>query len=150
MPVVQEILGDLGLRLNLEKSRVVRAEKGFDFLGFRFVREDSRKRGKRVTYYFPSPKSMKRVRQKVRDRCGRHMLHVPPEDVVRLLNRLLVGWRGYFRHSNSSRAFGSLQEYVRARLRRFLRRRKAKYGLATACIGGGQGIAVLLERPPRP
>jgi acetyl-CoA acetyltransferase family protein len=27
-----------------------------------------------------------------------------------------------------------------------LRRRKAKYGLATACIGGGQGIAMIVER----
>ena len=26
-----------------------------------------------------------------------------------------------------------------------LRRRKAKYGLATACIGGGQGIAMIIE-----
>ncbi|HJX84980.1 MAG TPA: hypothetical protein VJ723_11605, partial [Candidatus Angelobacter sp.] len=25
------------------------------------------------------------------------------------------------------------------------RRRKAKYGLATACIGGGQGIAMIVE-----
>lgn len=27
-----------------------------------------------------------------------------------------------------------------------LRRRKKKYGMVTACIGGGQGIAVVLER----
>jgi acetyl-CoA acetyltransferase len=26
-----------------------------------------------------------------------------------------------------------------------LRRRKARYGLGSACIGGGQGIAVILE-----
>jgi acetyl-CoA acetyltransferase len=26
-----------------------------------------------------------------------------------------------------------------------LRRRKGKYGLATACIGGGQGIALIVE-----
>jgi acetyl-CoA acetyltransferase len=26
-----------------------------------------------------------------------------------------------------------------------LRRRKAQYGLATACIGGGQGIAMIVE-----
>jgi len=26
-----------------------------------------------------------------------------------------------------------------------LRRRKKKYGLATACIGGGQGIAMIVE-----
>jgi acetyl-CoA acetyltransferase family protein len=30
-----------------------------------------------------------------------------------------------------------------------LRRRKAKYGLATACIGGGQGIAVIVENLQR-
>jgi len=27
-----------------------------------------------------------------------------------------------------------------------LRRRNARYGLATACIGGGQGIAMIVER----
>jgi acetyl-CoA acetyltransferase len=27
-----------------------------------------------------------------------------------------------------------------------LRRRKGRYGLATACIGGGQGIAMIIER----
>jgi acetyl-CoA acetyltransferase len=26
-----------------------------------------------------------------------------------------------------------------------LRRRRKKYGLATACIGGGQGIAMIVE-----
>ncbi len=29
-----------------------------------------------------------------------------------------------------------------------LRRRKARYGLATACIGGGQGIAIIVESVP--
>ena len=30
-----------------------------------------------------------------------------------------------------------------------LRRRKGKYGLSTACIGGGQGIAVIIENLQR-
>jgi acetyl-CoA acetyltransferase len=30
-----------------------------------------------------------------------------------------------------------------------LRRRKGKYGLSTACIGGGQGIAVIVENHQR-
>jgi acetyl-CoA C-acetyltransferase len=30
-----------------------------------------------------------------------------------------------------------------------LRRRKSKYGLATACIGGGQGIAMIVENLQR-
>jgi acetyl-CoA C-acetyltransferase len=32
-------------------------------------------------------------------------------------------------------------------LARELRRRQRKYGIASACIGGGQGIALLLENP---
>ncbi len=32
-------------------------------------------------------------------------------------------------------------------LSRELRRSKLRYGIASACIGGGQGIAVLLENP---
>jgi len=28
-----------------------------------------------------------------------------------------------------------------------LRRRGERYGIASACIGGGQGIALLLENP---
>jgi acetyl-CoA C-acetyltransferase len=30
---------------------------------------------------------------------------------------------------------------------RELRRRNKKYGIASACIGGGQGIAILVENP---
>jgi acetyl-CoA C-acetyltransferase len=30
-------------------------------------------------------------------------------------------------------------------LARILNDKKGKYGIATACIGGGQGIAILLE-----
>jgi acetyl-CoA C-acetyltransferase len=32
-------------------------------------------------------------------------------------------------------------------LARILRDKQAKYGLANACCGGGQGVAVLLENP---
>jgi acetyl-CoA acetyltransferase len=34
---------------------------------------------------------------------------------------------------------------ITAHLVHELRRRKARYGLGSACIGGGQGIAVLIE-----
>jgi acetyl-CoA C-acetyltransferase len=32
-------------------------------------------------------------------------------------------------------------------LARALRQRKLRYGVASACIGGGQGIAILVENP---
>jgi acetyl-CoA C-acetyltransferase len=30
-----------------------------------------------------------------------------------------------------------------------MRRRSLRYGIASACIGGGQGIAILLESVPK-
>ena len=38
---LQNIIGNLGLALNTEKTHLVEAEEGFDFLGFRFVRQYS-------------------------------------------------------------------------------------------------------------
>lgn len=52
------ITSGLGLTLSAEKTRVVEAEEGFEFLGFRFVRSYSSKRGKRVTRWSPSKKSV--------------------------------------------------------------------------------------------
>jgi group II intron reverse transcriptase/maturase len=129
VPVVREVLADMGLSLNEEKSRVVRAERGFDFLGFRFICRRSEKHGKRRTHFFPSPKAVERVKEKVRDRCGNHVLHVEVEDVVRNVNSVLRGWWAYYRCSNASRTFGKVQLYVNHRMRRFLQRRKQKPGL---------------------
>jgi RNA-directed DNA polymerase len=128
VPVVREVLADMGLSLNLEKSRVVRAEQGFDFLGFRFMRRFSERHGRKKAYFRPSPKSVKRVKENVRRRCGNHMLHVEVKEVVRDVNSALLGWWAYFRHSNASRAFETVQCYVDQRMRRFLRRRRSKPG----------------------
>jgi RNA-directed DNA polymerase len=129
VPVVREVLDGMGLSLNLEKSRVVRAEKGFDFLGFRFVRRHSMRHGKRKTYFFPSPKAVSRVKEKVRERCGRNRLHIDVEVVVRDVNDVLVGWWSYYRCSNASQAFTKVQAYANNRMRRFLRRRRQKPGM---------------------
>ena len=129
VPIVREVLTDMGLSLNVEKSRVVRAEKGFDFLGFRFIRRHSRRHDKRKTYFFPSPDAVKRVKEKVRKRCGNHVLHVVPRDVVQNVNSVLRGWWAYYRCSNASRVFSKVQLYANQRMRRYLRRRKNKKGL---------------------
>jgi len=128
VPVVRELLDGMGLTLNVEKSRVVRAKQGFNFLGFRFVCRRSRRDGKRKAYYFPSPEAVKRVKEKVRGQCGNHMLHVEVEEVVRVVNNVLRGWTAYYRLSNVSRTFTKVQWYAENRLRRFLRRRRNNAG----------------------
>ena len=67
---LQNIIEDLGLALNTEKTRIVKAEEGFDFLGFRFVRQYSSWKRKRVTRWFPSPKSELKIRKRILSLTG--------------------------------------------------------------------------------
>ena len=39
MAVLTELISELGLKLSTEKSRITTAQKGFDILGFHFVRK---------------------------------------------------------------------------------------------------------------
>lgn len=128
---LSEILEGLGLKLSERKSEIVDVGggDGFDFLGFRFVRRYSQRHGgNKRTFFFPSPDSVKRLKENVRGRAGRHMLCVPPEDVAKMLNLLVRGWMNYYRHSNASDTFRKVRTYVHARFRRFLRRRQNDSG----------------------
>lgn len=127
--VLGGILAELGLKLSERKTKIVRAEEGFDFLGFRFIRQYARKWGRRKSYYFPTPESVKRIKGVIGECLGRHMLHVPPEDVVKMLNCKLIGWWNYFQHSNAKGARATVQGFLLSRFRRFLRRRKNKSGI---------------------
>ncbi|MHB8560846.1 MAG: group II intron reverse transcriptase/maturase, partial [Thermoplasmataceae archaeon] len=71
---LDEIMQDLDLTMNAEKTRIVKAEEGFDFLGFRFVRQYSQWRKKRVTRWFPSPKSEMKIRERILALTGNNAL----------------------------------------------------------------------------
>jgi group II intron reverse transcriptase/maturase len=129
MRVLCRLLEGLGLRLSTKKSRIVEAHEGFDFLGFRFIRRYSKKHGKRKTYYFPSARSITRAKEKILERAGNHVLHETPEEVSKSLNRFMIGWWNYYRHSNGSRAIAKVVDYLLSRFCRYLRRRKNMSGL---------------------
>lgn len=126
---LQQIMEDLGLQLNKEKTRIVNAKDGFDFLGFRFVRRYSKKRKKWITYSNPSPRAMNRVRERIRQRTDKSVIgYLKLEEVVKKLNLLLIGWSNYYKHTNARESFQKIQRYANQRLRKFLRRRKQKQG----------------------
>jgi len=125
---VQEILQGLGLTLKTEKTREVKAEEGFDFLGFRFERRFSKRHGKRITLVHPTPKAEKRARETIRELVGRHTLHIKPARVIQGLNQFLIGWTNYYRHTNARESFQRVQDYCNIKVRRYLRRRKAMKG----------------------
>lgn len=127
--MVKMFMKRLKLVLHPQKTRIVDMNKsGFDFLGFHFHKSRSKITGKKVSYNWPSVKSMKRVRAKIREATDRRMFRLTPEMVVSKLNPVIRGWRNYFKHGNSTRKFQELDRYLRFRLYRFLKKIKGNRG----------------------
>ena len=105
----------LGLKLHPEKTRIVHLRrKGIDFLGFHLRMGASRRyKGRWYLYRWPSAKSMKKVRERIR-----RIAHpaVKRDELFRRLSRLLRGWGEYFRTGNSTRKFCTLDNFVRRSL----------------------------------
>lgn len=129
---VRNILQGMHLGLNPAKTRRVdlrEGREGFDFLGCHFrARVSGRLLEQGIRRYYlhrwPSAASMKRVRQKVRDRTGRNRSGVKDiRVVIEDLNPVLRGWGNYFRTGNTAKKFNQVDHYVEDRLRRLLRRR---------------------------
>jgi RNA-directed DNA polymerase len=90
-------LARLGLMLHPEKTRIVHAKEGFDFLGVHFRLRPVRKRGARLKAscrLWPSDRSMTRIKQRIREVRGRRY-RLSLEDVITLLNPVIRGWNKY-------------------------------------------------------
>jgi group II intron reverse transcriptase/maturase len=133
---IRVILERLGLELHPEKTkRLVLAwgQEGFDFLGCHLrkalngrVWEQSRKR-----LYFlqrwPSQRSMKRIRQRVKELTPRGRCHADIRDVIVQLNPVLRGWGNYFRTGNAAIRFNQLDSYGWRRLQSLRVQRKGRH-----------------------
>jgi len=129
------ILGDLGLSLHPEKTRVVdlrEGKEGFDFLGCHFHARMSGKLWEQqriIRYYlhrWPSQRSMKRARARVKALTARSQVGQQLEDVIARLNLFLRGWGNYFRTGNAALKFRTLDHYVCWRLIRLLVKKRGR------------------------
>jgi RNA-directed DNA polymerase len=140
---VGAILAGLGLESHPDKTRVVDlgdGREGFDFLGCHFrARVSGRllERGVRRYYLqrWPAPRSMQRIRQRVKALTGRNRCHDDIRRVIADLNPVVRGWGGYFRTGNAATKFNQVDWYVVARLRRLLVKR---YGRGLRAGQAGQ------------
>jgi len=122
LQTVEQIMGILKLTLHPTKTRVVdMGREGFDFLGFHFHKKKSKKNGKLLPYIWPAPKAMKAVRSKIRFITERRRLSNPLSEVIKFLDRVIRGWRNYFRIGNCTLKFQQLDRYVRYRLEQWVR-----------------------------
>ena len=124
---VKRMLDRLDLELHPDKTRIVNARKGFDFLGmhFRLGRVQSKKsRIKESCRIWPSRDSISRVKQKVRDVIGRRY-SLSLEEIIEILNPVIRGWDNYHKlpWGGQRRFRVNLNYFVRERIRIFLKRK---------------------------
>ena len=106
--------------------------EGFDFLGCHLhARMSGRMWEQRriIRYYlhrWPSQRSMKRARQRIKALTGRSRVGMELEAVIYDLNLFLRGWGNYFRTGNAAKCFNQLDTYVWHRLRRLRLKRKGR------------------------
>jgi RNA-directed DNA polymerase len=117
-PLVEQFLAERGLELSHEKTRITRAEDGFDFLG-QTVR---RFRDGKVLLK-PSKKSVQtflaEVREVIREQGG----HSTAGQLIKTLNAKIKGWSLYHCHACSKRTFSSVDHRIFDLLWRWCRRR---------------------------
>jgi len=125
---MEGIVQRLGLTLHPEKTHIVDAAEGFDFLGMHFRLRPMRSNPKRLfCYRWPSTKAMRSIRTKVRDAIGYDDIY-SLDQKIQAINPILRGWCQYFRASNAHRHFKKIDSYVCTKLVNFLRRKHKRRG----------------------
>jgi len=122
------VMDRLGLTLHPEKTRLVdlrRGRESFVFLGCTIRKKRSVQRNPRGYYMqrCPSPKAMKRIRQRVHELTAARQSGKDVKQIIAELNPVLRGWGNYFRTGNAERKFNQLDHYVYWRLRQWMQRR---------------------------
>ncbi|MGH7068414.1 MAG: group II intron reverse transcriptase/maturase [Acetobacteraceae bacterium] len=132
LAMLEAILAELGLTLASAKTTVVDLRgpnSGFDFLGFHHRRVESfARKGRYFCARWPSDRSVRRAKDRIRQVAARRRAPLPVEIVVEDLNRFLVGWRGYFAKGNSTTVFHDLDEFVAERVARFISTKHGHHG----------------------
>ncbi len=123
----ESITARMKLRLNREKTRITKITEGFVFIGFHFVKRRSPKTGKYGIYIFPSKTAECNIRRQIKAVTKRRA-PIKPDEFVRQVNQKVLGWANYFRHTNASNAFRSLQRFINIRFRRYLNYRSKSRG----------------------
>jgi RNA-directed DNA polymerase len=122
------VMNRLGLKLHPEKTRMVdlrRGKESFVFLGCTIRKKRSIQRNPRMHFMqrWPSPKAMKRIRERVHELTDSRHSGKDVKQIIAKLNPVLRGWGNYFRTGNAERKFNQLDSYVWSRLTRWMTRR---------------------------
>lgn len=142
----------LHLELSQEKTHITHVTDGFDFLGFTVKRNIDHKRGYNELIFYPSKKSVLKLKRKIKDMTCRGTTLASVQDKIEALNYLLRGWSNYYRHSCASQTFSYIGSYTfkrmerwlrkktRLRVRRIYRKYYRRYDGYLTWVGGGKAL----------
>ncbi|WP_328623701.1 group II intron reverse transcriptase/maturase [Streptomyces sp. NBC_00353] len=99
-------LAPRGLVFNEDKTRIVHAETGFDFLGFNVRRYRCDK-----LLIKPSKAAVRRIRARLREEV-RALRGAETLAILRAVNPIVRGWSAYYRTVVSKEVFASLDSYL--------------------------------------
>jgi RNA-directed DNA polymerase len=121
----------LGLEVNREKTRKVdlkESRKILNFLGYSFRFDVSIKHKDKRKYLnmFPSEKSIQKEKDKIRDILSRKNNLKPIPELIKELNRHLMGWSNYFKIGYPRMAFRKINYFLEERIYFHLRGRSQK------------------------
>ncbi|WP_323816492.1 reverse transcriptase domain-containing protein [Cellvibrio sp. NN19] len=120
--LMRKIMEKLKLTVNEEKTRICRIpEESFDFLGYTFGRLYLQKTGKARLGMRPSRKSIKNMVQKLHGMTTKSYSCMDTTEMVKQLNRTLVGWANYFSVETHLQAYRAIESYIAMQLRKWLR-----------------------------
>ncbi|MEM9007464.1 MAG: group II intron reverse transcriptase/maturase [Cyanobacteria bacterium P01_F01_bin.86] len=105
IPVLEEWLGERGLKLHPDKTQIVHVQQGCHFLGFT-IRHLGGK-----CLCVPQKEKVKTFIQGIRDWLKANS-QAKPESIINHLNPLLRGWGNYYRHGVSKRVFSYVDDQI--------------------------------------
>lgn len=116
---VHDIMQKLEIELHPEKTRFVNlwdGKEGFDFLGFHHRRksiENGKGQKFSMTIQEPSKKAMKSMRSKIKDILNKRIsLYQDIKEMIKIINRRLVGFKNYYGLKNAEKQLNKLDWYV--------------------------------------
>jgi RNA-directed DNA polymerase len=128
-------LADRGLSFNEDKTQIVHASDGFDFLGFNVRRYQTWTGGKLLIK--PSKEAINKNQQRLSEEM-RALRGAAPAEIIRRLNPIIRGWAAYYRPAVASEAFHKLDKHLWQLLYRWACRRhpnKSRHWVAARYFG---------------
>ena len=114
---MREMMRRLKLTVNEAKTRVCYLpQERFDFLGYTFGRYYSPQTGQAYLCPWPSKRSVQRLIGAIRETTERRTSWREADEVVRTINRKLLGWANYFSLGPTGKAYRTINQYTPRRL----------------------------------